>query len=325
MKRELPEKTLISIVAPLFNEENNVPPFVRRLDQVFKRLGYNWELVFAMDPCTDRTQEVTISLLEQGYPIRLLRFSRRIGKPLSVIAGLDYTKGHASVVMDVDLQDPPELIEEMIRKWREGYDVVIAQRVSREGEHPLYLKAAELYYKIVARISDVDIPRNAGDYRLLDARVVEEMRRFREHHGFLRGITAAVGFPTTLVPFHRDARLAGRTQISLRGAVNIAIDGIVPFSRVPIRSIFVLGAVMTLSAGAGVSLWMCAGLLQGFSHQWAALLLCFLVPIFSGITIICLGIVGEYVLRTYEEARGRPLYVVEEIYEAGSGGGKGRN
>lgn len=323
MERPVAENCFISVVVPLYNEERNVPVFVHRLSEVFKGIGCDWELVFALDPSTDRTREVTLDLMKQGHPIRLVKFSRRIGKPLSVIAGLDYARGDACVVMDVDLQDPPELIERMVQKWKEGFKVVIAQRTSRRGEHPLYLRAAELYYRILRRVSQVDIPENAGDYRLLDEQVVQEMRRFRERHGFLRGITAAVGFPTVLVPFDRDPRLAGKTQISFLGAVNIALDGIVPFSRAPVRSIFVLGLVMTSVAGTGAFLWFVAGLLRGFSMQWPLALLCFLCPGLTGILLVCLGIVGEYVLRAYEEARDRPLYAVAEIKEAACLAGKG--
>jgi glycosyltransferase involved in cell wall biosynthesis len=316
MDRPASENSLISVVAPLYNEEKNVPIFVDQLSKIFEGIGCNWELVLALDPSTDRTREVTLDLMKQGHPIRLLRFARRIGKPLSVIAGLDHARGDACIIMDVDLQDPPALIKEMVQKWKEGFKVVIAQRVSRKGEHPLYLWAAELYYKVLRWVSQVDIPENAGDYRLLDAQVVQEVRRFRERHGFLRGITAAVGFPTALIPFDRDPRLAGKTQISFLGAVNIALDGIVPFSRVPARFIFVLGLVMTSVASGGALIWLMCGLLQGFSNQWPLILLCFLFPGLTGIVLVCLGIVGEYVLRAYEEARNRPLYAVAELKEA---------
>jgi dolichol-phosphate mannosyltransferase len=257
-------------------------------------------------------------LIDKGYPIRLVTFSRRIGKPLSVLAGLDHSMGDACVVMDIDLQDPPELIEQMVEKWREGFKAVIAQRTSRKGEHYLYLKAADLYYWLLDRLSDVQVPKNTGDFRLLDTRVVREIRRFRERHGFLRGITAAAGFPTTLVPFDRDVRFAGKTQISLLGAVNIALDGLVPFSRTPVRAVFLLGLVLLGLGTTGGLFWVGAGLLKGFSNQWPTLLVCIVSVILTGLTTTCLGIIGEYVLRTYEEARDRPLYIVDEIDEAES-------
>jgi dolichol-phosphate mannosyltransferase len=310
------ETLLISVVVPLYNEENNVTPLVERLREVFATLRCGWEIVFALDPSTDLTREKILELIDKGYPIRLITFSRRIGKPLSLLAGLDHCLGDACVVIDADLQDPPELIEKMVQKWREGYKVVIAQRISRKGENPLYLKAAQFFYWLLERISDVKIPRDAGDFRLLDARVVKEICRFRERHGFLRGITAAVGFPVALVPFDRDSRQAGKTQISLRGAINIALDGIAPFSRTPVRIILALGLILSISAmGAGL-VWVLSGIFRGFSDQWPTILLCVLMLLFTGTTTAAIGILGEYVVRTYEETRDRPLYVVDTIEES---------
>ncbi len=187
-------KTVISVVIPLYNEENNVGPLVERLESVLGRLGCDWEFVFALDPSPDRTREKILALIDAGHRIRLITFSRRIGKPLSLMAGLDHSRGDACVIIDADLQDPPEFIEEMVKKWREGYEVVIPQRVSRKGESLLYLKAAEAFYWLFGKVAEVSVPTNTGDFRLLDARVVREMCRFRERHGFLRGITAAAGF-----------------------------------------------------------------------------------------------------------------------------------
>ena len=307
---------MISVVVPLYNEEDNVTPLMERLEQVFHRLHCRWEVVFALDPSTDRTRDKILELINSGYPIRLITFSRRIGKPLSLLAGLDHCLGDACVVIDADLQDPPELIEEMVHKWRDGAKVVIAQRISRKGENLLYLKAARFFYWLLEQISEVKIPRDAGDFRLLDARVVREIRRFRERHGFLRGITAAAGFPVTVVPFDRDPRLTGKTQISFRGAINIALDGIVPFSRSPVRIILLLGLVLSL-LGLGIGLiWLFSGLFTGFSAQWPIMLLCILMLLFTGITTTSIGVLGEYMVRTYEESRERPLYVVDSIEEA---------
>ncbi|MBI4963602.1 MAG: glycosyltransferase [Desulfomonile tiedjei] len=307
--------TVISVVVPLYNEEDNVVPLMERLKQVFDRLECGWEVVFALDPSPDRTREKILDLVNQGYPIRLVTFSRRIGKPLSLLAGLDHCLGDACVVIDADLQDPPELIEAMVEKWREGYKVVVAQRISRKGENPLYLQAARFFYRLLDRISEVKIPRDAGDFRLLDARVVREICRFRERHGFLRGITAAVGFPVAVVPFDRDPRHTGKAQISFRGAINIALDGIVPFSRVPVRMVFWFGLALSL-AGAGIGLvWLLLGLVRGFLEQWPIVLLCLLMVLFTGIITASIGILGEYMVRTYEESRERPLYIIDTIEE----------
>jgi polyisoprenyl-phosphate glycosyltransferase len=309
-------RPFISVVVPIYKEEKNVEPLVRRLDQVFAAIDCDWEVVFAMDPSPDNTETVINGLMEQDYPIRLITFSRRIGKPLSVIAGLDHCASDACVIIDADLQDPPELIADMIQKWREGYKVVIARRSSREGEHPLYIKAAELYYRILEKVSEVNVPRNTGDFRLLDRRVVSEVCRIRERHGFLRGMTAYAGFKTAIIDYDRAPRFEGKTQIPIRGAVNIALDGIIPFSRVPVRAIFVLGAAACFGSFAALLAWFIAGLVTGFGPQWPMILIGLGCLVMLSLSVTSLGIVGEYLVRTYEEARERPLYTVEEIRTA---------
>ncbi len=310
------DQFVISVVVPLYNEEKNVPVFIERLARVFKRLGCLWEVVFALDPSPDLTRETILKLIEAGYPIRLLTFSRRIGKPLSLLAGLDHCRGDACVVIDADLQDPPELIEQMIEKWREGFKVVIAQRVSRKGENFFYLKATEVFYWLLERFSEVKVPRNTGDFRLLDARVVREICRFRERHVFLRGLTSAAGFPSAVIPFDRDPRFRGRAQISFIGAVNIALDGIIPFSRIPVRLIFILGLVLTvLGFGSGL-VWLISCLFTGFSDRWPIVILCILNVGMTGMILTAMGTIGEYLVRTYEEARRRPLYIVDQMNES---------
>ena len=217
--RKLNDKPLISIVIPLYNEENNVQPLVERLAAVLNRAECSWELVFALDPSPDRTQQKIRELMDANYPIRLVTFSRRIGKPLSVLAGLDHCRGDACIIIDADLQDPPELIEQMIEKWRQGFEVVIPQRVSRKGENFFYLIAADIFYWLLGKIAEVEVPKNTGDFRLMDARVVREVCRFRERHGFLRGIVASAGFRTAIIPYYREPRFTGRTQIPLAGAI----------------------------------------------------------------------------------------------------------
>jgi glycosyltransferase involved in cell wall biosynthesis len=310
------DPTLISVVVPLYNEEENVRPLVERLDSVFKQIGCRWELVFALDPSPDRTRERILELMDGGFPIRLITFSRRIGKPLSLLAGLDHARGDACVIIDADLQDPPELIVEMVEKWRQGFKVVIAQRFSRRGESYFYLKCAQLFYWLVERISEVRIPPNTGDFRLLDARVVKEIRSFRERHAFLRGVTAAAGFSTPVIPFDRDPRFAGKTQISFMGAVNIALDGIIPFSRTPLRVMFVLGLFYVLLAKATGIAWLVYSIVAGFSTNWPIIVLCILLVGMTGLIVACLGVLGEYLVRAYEEARNRPLYIVDEIRES---------
>jgi dolichol-phosphate mannosyltransferase len=307
---------LVSVVVPIFREEKNVRPLTERLNKVFENLQQPWELVLALDPSPDRTEDIIHDLVKEGFPIRNLRFSRRIGKPLSLIAGLDYAAGDVVIVMDADLQDPPELIADMLKKWADGYDVVIAKRRSRKGEKPSYLMAARLFYILYEKIAEVRIPQDTGDYRLMSARVVNGIRQFRERHGFLRALTASVGYNTTVIEYDRDPRLTGKTQISLLGALNIALDGIVPFSRFPVRMIFVLGAFFSASAMLLFIAFVFSSIIFGTSDKWPFVVLCLAIMLFSGLNLTALGTVGEYLVRNYEETRKRPLYIIDTITES---------
>jgi dolichol-phosphate mannosyltransferase len=307
---------LISVVSPIYNEENNVTTLVHRLNEAFDKLGVEWELVFALDPSTDRTEEKIQELIDANFPIRMIKFSRRFGKPMSLVAGIHHCLGEATIVIDSDLQDPPDLIGAMIEKWREGNLVVIAQRASRQGENFFYLKSAELFYWILDKFSEVKVPRNTGDFRLLDKRVVDEICRINERHGFLRGLTALVGFKTAVIPFERDPRLTGKTQISVMGAIGIALDGIIPFSKTPIRLVLALGlGIFGIGIGATI-LWIICGLLTGIGYNWFWFGMFLFTWTFFGVTISCLGMVGEYVLRCYEDSRDRPLYIIDKIIES---------
>lgn len=317
-KQEFEPKALISVVVPIYREENNVEPLAMRLGAIFDTLDVDWELIFAMDPSPDETEFRITELIRKGFPIRLVTFSRRIGKPLSLLAGLDHATGDCCIVIDADLQDPPELIQTMVDEWRRGAKVVIAQRTSRRGENFFYLKFAELFYWILDKFSDVKVPRNTGDFRLIDSRVVKEICRIRERHGFLRGINAFVGFQTKLIPFDRDPRLTGKTQISLMGALNIALDGIVPFSRAPLRLIFVLGVSLIGISLLLSILWGAGSWWNGFSPAWPTIFMSLLVIFCTGICVTSMGILGEYLLRTYEETRDRPLYIIDRIVESES-------
>lgn len=310
------DRFTISVVAPLYNEENNLEPFLKRLERVFERIGCEWEVVFAMDPSPDRTEEVVKDFIRKGYPIRLIKFSRRIGKPLSVMAGLNESRGDATVVIDVDLQDPPELISDMVRKWVEGYKVVLAQRISRRGENICYLAAARCFYWLASKFSEYPIHKDTGDFRLLDSRVVNELKKFNERHAFLRGLTAAVGFETAVIPFSRDERYSGRTNISVSSAFNIALDGLIPFSRAPVRIIFFVGGVLFLIGVICAASWAVSSFFYGMSIHWPLILLICLQLIVGGIAVAGLGVLGEYVVRVYEEVRRRPLYVVEDVIES---------
>ncbi|HZZ57269.1 MAG TPA: glycosyltransferase family 2 protein, partial [Opitutaceae bacterium] len=222
---------VISIVVPVYKEERNVPEFLARVQPIAGALTSDYEIIFSLDPSPDRTEQVILEARARDPRIKLLKFSRRFGQPMATIAGLTYAAGEAVIVMDADLQDPPELIEAMVAKWREGYDVVLPQRRQRTGEPWIKRLVASTGYKVINRIAEVAIPPNTGDFRLMSRRVVDEIVRLKESHGFLRGMVAVVGFRQCLIPFDRPARFAGETNYNkFFGSLRIGFNGIFGFS-----------------------------------------------------------------------------------------------
>src|SRR5438067_8256059 len=222
---------VLSIVVPVYKEEENIPEFVRRVTAILESVTSEFEVIFAMDPSPDRTEDVILSFRKKDPRIKLLKFSRRFGQPMAALAGLNYSSGSAVIVMDVDMQDPPELIPDMVSKWREGYDVVMAQRRRREGETVIKRIVSYVGYKIINRIADVPIPPNTGDFRLLSRRVVNEINKLKETHGFLRGMVAVVGFKETSVLFDRPPRYAGKGHYNrFLGSLRIGVNGLICFS-----------------------------------------------------------------------------------------------
>jgi glycosyltransferase involved in cell wall biosynthesis len=304
----------LSIVIPVYNEEANVERMYRRLVAVLQEVGMSWEIIFSVDPCTDRTEELILGLRERDPRVKALRFSRRFGQPMATLAGLEAAGGDAVVVIDCDLQDPPELIAELVERWREGYDVVYAQRRSREGETLPKRIVAKVGYRVIARIAEVDIPPNTGDFRLLSRRVVENVVALEEHHGFLRGLVALVGFRQTSVPYDRDRREAGSSKYNrFFGSMVIGLNGVIGFSRYPLQLISVTGVLLSglafLVATAYLVLKL-AGVVFPVGNPTVVIALAF----FSGIQLLSLGVIGEYVGRTYDESRQRPKYIVESSY-----------
>src|SRR5437868_1414405 len=238
----------LSVVAPVFNEEKNVPAFLGRLVPVLESITSEFEVIFCLDPSTDATEQVVLDHRNRDPRIKLLKFSRRFGQPMSTLAGLTYAGGDSVVVMDVDLQDPPELIREMIVKWRDGFDVVYAQRRNRAGETAVKRFVASLGYKLINRIAEVNIPPNTGDFRLMSRRVVDEVVRLKETHGFLRGMVAIVGFRQTSVLFDRPARHSGAGNYNrFFGSIRIGMNGVVGFSNYLLSLATVFGFI---TAGA---------------------------------------------------------------------------
>ena len=305
---------VLSVVVPAYKEEGNIDPLYERLKTVLDPLAIDWELIFSVDPCPDRTEEMILALRDHDERVKMLRFSRRFGQPMATLAGLEATRGDAVVVIDCDLQDPPELIPEMLAKWREGYDVVYAQRRSRAGETLPKRIVAWAGYKVINRIAEVELPPNTGDFRLMSRRVVKNVVALKEGHGFLRGLVGLVGFRQTSVLYDRHRRLAGTSKYNrLMGSLVIGLNGVVGFSRYPLHLISVLGLLFSglsfLLAIAYVALK-----LAGVAFPTGNPTIVIAVVFFSGIQLLSLGVMGEYIGRIYDEARQRPKFIVESRY-----------
>jgi dolichol-phosphate mannosyltransferase len=305
---------MLSIVVPAYNEQDNIRQVYERLSKIMGQLDVEWELIFAVDPCTDRTEELILELRNEDARVKMLRFSRRFGQPMATIAGLEAARGDAVVVIDCDLQDPPELIPELLARWRDGHDVVYAQRRTRAGETIPKRIVAALGYRMIRRIADVEIPPNTGDFRLMSRRVVDNVVSLQESHGFLRGLVGLVGFRQTSVLYDREPRAAGTSKYNrFWGSLLIGLNGIVGFSRYPLQLISILGVLISGLAFLVAIVYL--GLkLGGINFPVGNPTIVSAVAFFSGIQLLSLGVIGEYVGRIYDESRHRPKYIVESRY-----------
>ena len=302
---------IFSIIAPIFNELENLPELYRRIKLIMDRTGEEWELVLIDDGSTDGSTEKMKELAELDKRVRPIIFARNFGHQIAVTAGLDYALGQAVTIIDADLQDPPEVILDLIARWREGYEVVYAVRSEREGESWFKLFTASLFYRLIYRITDVDIPLDTGDFRLMDRKVVDVMNSMREKHRFLRGMASWVGFRQVGVSYHRSKRFAGSTKYPFRKMFRLAINAITSFSYFPLQVATYLGFIsagLSLVAIPIVIIERLAGE-QAFLGQATTLIA---VLFLGGVQLISLGILGEYIGRLYDEAKGRPLYIVRE-------------
>jgi polyisoprenyl-phosphate glycosyltransferase len=305
-------KPLLSIVVPVYKEEGNIAQYLAQIVPVLESVTKNFEIIFALDPSPDRTEERILEQRQKDERVKLLKFSRRFGQPMATLAGLQYAAGDAVVVMDVDLQDPPELIPQLVAKWREGYDVVMAQRKNRQGETLIKRAVAALGYKIINRIADVPIPPNTGDFRLMNRRVVEEIIRLKETHGFLRGLVALVGFRQTVVQFERPARFAGRGNYNrFVGSLRIGMNGMVSFSSYLLTLSSQIGfAIAGLSFLLGLAYAIMK--LLGFPFPLGNPTIVILILFMGGIQLISVGLLGEYIGRIYEEVKCRPKFILDQ-------------
>ncbi len=308
------ESPIISIIAPIFNEANNIPELYRRISEVLDTTGEPWEIVMVDDGSTDGSTDLIREHHERDSRIVPVIFARNFGHQIAVTAGLDYARGEAVVIIDADLQDPPEVILDMIAKWREGFEVVYAVRTEREGETWFKELTASLFYRLIYRITDVDIPLDTGDFRLLDRKVVNVMTQMRERHRFLRGMSVWVGFKQTGVEYKRAARFSGETKYPLKKMLKFATDAITSFSYFPLQLAMYIGFIsagISILAIPIVVILRLAGS-QAFFGQASTLIA---VLFLGGVQLISLGILGEYIGRIYDEAKGRPLYIVSEAPE----------
>ncbi len=305
---------MLSVVIPVFNEEDNVPLVCRRLTAVLEPLGLDWELIFALDPCTDGTEEAVLAERARDERVKMLRFSRRFGQPAATLAGLAASAGDAAVVIDCDLQDPPEVIAELVARWREGFDVVYAQRRTREGETLPKRIVAAVGYRVISRVAEVEIPPNTGDFRLMSRRVIDHVVALNEAHGFLRGLVGIVGFRQTAVLYDRDPRAAGDSKYNrFFGSLVIGMNGIVSFSRYPLQLISVAGLLASVFAFV-FALGYLVAKLAGAPFPVGNPTIIVIVSLFSGIQLLSLGIMGEYVGRIYDEVKRRPSFIVESAF-----------
>ncbi len=306
-----PDLMELSVIVPVYKEERNVPEFLRRVRPILQGCVRDFEIIFCLDPSPDRTQEVILEARKSDPSIKLLAFSRRFGQPMATLGGLQYARGAAVIVMDVDLQDPPELITEMVAKWKEGYDVVLAQRRNRVGEPWLKKVVSELGYRVINKIANVEIPANTGDFRLMSRRVVEEINRLKECHGFLRGLVALVGFRQTLVQFDRPARYSGETNYNrFVGSLRIGFNGIFCFSTYALSLCTQMGFIIAGLSFFVAAVYFCmklAGAPFPLGNPTIVILILFL----GGIQLISTGILGEYIGRIYEEVKQRPKFIVD--------------
>jgi len=301
-----------SVIVPAYNEQEVITESYKRLTAVMGQLGETYELIFIDDGSRDKTAEILAHICEQDKHAVLIRFSRNFGHMPAITAGMDYARGKAVMVIDADLQDPPELFPKMIEKWREGYDVVYGKRTERKGETGFKKLTAGLYYRFLKRMTEVDLPVDTGEFRLIDRKVCDAIKKIREKNRYIRGLVSWVGFKQTAVGYIREKRFAGVTKYPLAKMIKFAMDGITSFSYKPLKLASSVG--FAISAMSFVYLLVVLYLrlfTRSTTTGWASMVA---VVLFSqGIVLMVLGLMGEYIGRIFDEIKGRPIYIVDEV------------
>ncbi|OIO37862.1 MAG: glycosyltransferase [Candidatus Omnitrophica bacterium CG1_02_49_16] len=300
----------LTVIAPVFNEEKGIDEFYKRLSEVLEGLRVPYEILFVNDGSTDRSLELLRKIRAKNVRVKILDLSRNFGHQVAIKAGIDHARGEAVVIMDSDLQDPPEEIPNFISKWKEGYDVVYGVRAHREGESLFKKWTAAIFYRLINRIAQVDIPLDAGDFRLIDRRVAQALKSIREKNPYVRGLVSWVGFRQIGVPIKRDARFAGTTKYSSHQMFKLAWNGITHFSFLPLQLSTFIGFFVSLLCLAWIVQALYVGLVLHIAVPgWTSLMV---VVLFLGsVQLITLGIMGSYLARNYDESRSRPLYILK--------------
>ncbi|KJS16439.1 MAG: glycosyltransferase [Peptococcaceae bacterium BRH_c4b] len=298
-----------TIIIPVYNEEAVVHETYRRLTRVMEAIGEPYELLFVNDGSRDRTAEIIEGFAESDECVKLLDFSRNFGHQIAITAGMDFACGDAIVILDADLQDPPELIPQMIEKWQEGYEVVYARRSKRKGETLFKRWTASLFYRTLSALTEVNIPLDTGDFRLIDRKVCKAMCSIREKNRFVRGLVSWVGFRSTAIEYVREERFAGETKYPLKKMIRFSMDGITSFSYKPLKLATYLGFIISFASFVCLVISLCLKLFTTNAVAgWSSLIACLLL--LNGVILIILGILGEYVGRIYDETKNRPLYIL---------------
>ncbi|SAL59088.1 glycosyltransferase [Caballeronia humi] len=314
---------LLSLIVPCYNEQEVLPEFMRRVLPVLQALpGMNYELVFVNDGSRDDTLDLLIGIAREHDYVRVVDLSRNFGKEAAMTAGIDEARGDVVVPFDADLQDPPEVIPKLVAKWREGFDVVIARRVDRSSDTYLKRKSASLFYKFHNTISDIDLPENAGDFRLMSRDVVNALQRLTESRRFMKGLFAWVGFKTAIVEYTRQSRAAGKTKFSGWRLWNFALEGVTSFSTLPLRVWTYFGFVTAFAALSYAAFMLIRTLIFGNPVPGYASIVTILLFL-GGVQLIGIGVVGEYIGRIYIESKQRPVYLVQARYGIGERAGRG--
>jgi len=303
--------SLLSVIVPVYNEEAVLEPFHSRILQTLLPLGESFEIIFVNDGSVDRSPAMLDSISRSDSRFKALHFSRNFGHQAAVTAGLRAASGDCAVVMDADLQDPPEMIVEMLRRWREGFEVVYAQKKRRDGASPLLRAAYYVYYRVLRRLTDVEVPPDTGDFCLMDRKIIDLLNAMPERNRYVRGLRAWLGFRQTAILFERPARFAGETKYPFRRLVGLATDGVLSLSKAPLRLATYMGFIVS-GASFVLGVFFAIQQLTGTAHAargWASTIV--VVLFLGGVQLICIGVIGEFIGRIYDEVKQRPLYVVD--------------